>query len=220
MAASASEPGRKMRAGFSLIPSKVRWIIYANAFGAVGFGYLIVFITAYLPEIGVESGVVGLVLGAEGAAMVLSAIPLGLYSDRRGRKGLLIVASVILPPSLLVFAVTTETLWLVLAAIVSGVGEGAFLSTWNAIIADQTTAEQRNSAFALSFILNNVASGIGFALPFTFPAVEGWIGIESHALHILALVVTDLLGLVSAFAFYVQQRDNKEKFRVREARRR
>src|SRR5574337_1937027 len=105
-------PERKASRGFGFagIPSKVRWIIYANALGAVGFGYLIVFITAYLPETGVESGVVGLILGAEGAAMVLSAIPLGLYSDRRGRKRLLLVASVILPPSILLFAITTDLL--------------------------------------------------------------------------------------------------------------
>ncbi len=218
MEPSLPKPEPKRGFGFSRIPRNVRWIIYANAFGAVGFGYLIVFITAYLPEIGVESGAVGLILGAEGAAMVLSAIPLGLYSDRRGRKGLLLVASVILPPSILVFAFTTEILWLVLASVVAGVGEGAFLSTWNAIIADQTTPEQRNSAFSLSFILNNVASGIGFALPLAFPALQDWTGLASHPMHILALVATNLLGFLSPVAFYLLLRDYRERVRVRDAR--
>ncbi len=218
MEQSAPEPGSARGFGFSEIPSKVRWIIYANAFGAVGFGYLMVYITAYLPETGVAPGIVGLVLGAEGAAMVLSAIPLGLYSDRRGRKQLLIVASVILPPSILVFAVTRETLWLVLASVVAGVGEGAFLSTWNAIIADQTTTGQRNSAFSLSFILNNVASGIGFVLPLTFPALEGAMGVGSQTIHVVALVGTDLLGFLSPVAFFVLLRGYQEKIRVKEAR--
>jgi MFS family permease len=204
--------------GFSAIPTTIRWIIYANALSAVGFGYLIVFITAHLPTVGVESGAVGLILGAEGAAMVLSAIPLGLYSDRRGRKGLLIVASIILPPSILVFAVTTDTLWLVLASVIAGVGEGAFLSTWNAIIADQTTKEQRNSAFSLSFILNNVASGVGFALPLAFPVLQGASGLSSHSMHILTLVATDLLGFLAPVAFYLLLRNYQEKIRVREAR--
>ncbi len=217
---SVPEPDAPKGFGFSAIPSKVRWIIYANALGAVGFGYLIVFITAYLPETGVESGIVGLILGAEGASMVLSAIPLGIYSDRRGRKGLLIVASVILPPSLLVFAVTTDPLWLVLAAVVSGVAEGAFLSTWNAIIADQTTADQRNSAFSLSFILNNVASGAGFALPLAFPFLQGWTGMGTHPMHILALVGTDLLGFLAPPAFYLLLRDYRERVRATEERRR
>ena len=214
----SQEPEPSKGFGFSTIPSKVRWIVYANAFGAVGFGYLIVFITAYLPEVGMGSGAVGLILGAEGASMVLAAIPLGLYSDRRGRKRLLLVASIILPPSILVFAVTRDVLWLVLASVIAGVGEGGFLSTWNAIIADQTTAEQRNSAFSLSFVLNNVASGVGLALPLAFPLIQTWTGIDSASLHVDVLVVTNLLGFLSPVAFYVLLKDYREKIRVKESR--
>src|SRR2546430_393619 len=86
------------------------------------------------------------------------------------------VSSALLPPTVLVFAFTTELQWLVLAAIVAGIAEGGFLATWNAIIADRTTTEQRNAAFALSFILGNVAGGIGFALPIIFPVLEAWTG--------------------------------------------
>src|SRR3989441_10981916 len=94
----------RSRFGFSLVPRKVRWIVFSNAFGAIGFGYITVFITAYFPEINVSTQVVGLLLGALGLAMVVSAAPLGVYSDRRGRKGLPLVGSVILPPAILVFA--------------------------------------------------------------------------------------------------------------------
>src|SRR5437867_13385001 len=146
-------PARRSRFGFSAIPRKVRWIVFSNAFGAVGFGYLIVFITAYFPETGVSSQVVGLLLGAVGVAMVVSAAPLGIYSARRGRKGLLLIGSAILPPSLLVFAVTTEVRWMVLAALAAGVGEGALLVSWIAVFVDQKKVEQRNAAFALSFVL-------------------------------------------------------------------
>src|SRR2546426_4473496 len=111
---------RRSRFGFSVVPRKVRWIVFSNAFGAIGFGYLIVFITAYFPETGVSSQVVGLLLGAVGVAMVVSAAPLGIYSDRRGRKGLLLIGSAILPPSILVFAVTTDVRWMVLAALAAG----------------------------------------------------------------------------------------------------
>ncbi len=216
--ADAQEPAPSKGFGFSLIPPKVRWIVYANAFGAVGFGYLMVFITAYLPETGMDPGAVGLILGAEGVAMVLTAIPLGLYSDRRGRKGLLLVSSIILPPAILVFAVTRDLLWLVLASVVAGVAEGGFLSTWNAIIADQTTKDERNAAFSLSFVLNNVASGIGLALPLLLPPLEGWTGLGSSTLHIGALVVTDLLGFLSPVAFFLLLRGYRETVRVREAR--
>ena len=206
------------RFGFSQVPRKVRWIVFSNAFGAIGFGYITVFITAYFPEIGVSTQVVGLLLGALGLAMVVSAAPLGVYSDRRGRKGLLLVGSAILPPSILVFAFTTDVRWLVLAAVVAGVGEGAFLSSWNAIIADQTTPEQRGAAFALSFVLNNVFSGIGFALPLSFPFLQARTGIDSHTIHVAALVITDGLGFVMPIVLYLLLRNVHETIRTREAR--
>src|SRR5437764_1177356 len=142
---------KRHRLGFSEIPRKVRWIIYANAAGGVGFGYLMIFITAYYPQIGIGSGTIGLILGAEGASMVVCAVPLGIYSDRRGRKSPLLVASAVLPPTILVFAFTTELRWLVLAAVVAGVAEGGFLATWNAILADQTTTEQRPAPGPLQY---------------------------------------------------------------------
>src|SRR5256885_12428347 len=118
---------KRRRLGSSEIPRKVRWIIYVNAAGGVGFGYLMIFITAYYPQIGIGSGTIGLILGAEGAAMVICAVPLGIYSDRRGRKGPLLVASAVLPPTVLVFAFTTELQWLVLAAVVAGGAAGGGL---------------------------------------------------------------------------------------------
>ena len=211
-------PPKRRRLGFSEIPRKVRWIIYVNAAGGLGFGYLIIFITAYYPQIGIGSGTIGLILGADGAAMVTCAIPLGIYSDRRGRKGLLLVSSAIVPPTVLVFAFTTELSWLVLAAILAGVAEGGFLATWNAIIADQTTTEQRNAAFALSFILGNVAGGIGFALPIIFPALEAWTGLDSHAIHIAVLLVTDAFGFLVPIALIVLLRGYRETLHPREAR--
>src|SRR5437879_13194962 len=91
---------KRRRLGFSEIPRKVRWIIYANAAGGVGFGYLMILITAYYPQIGIGSGTIGLILGAEGAAMVVCALPVGIYADRRGRKSPRLVASGLLPHTL------------------------------------------------------------------------------------------------------------------------
>src|SRR2546427_6466290 len=90
------------------------------------------FITAYFPQIGIGSGTIGLILGAEGAAMVICAVPLGIYSDRRGRRAPLLVASAVLPPTILVFAFTTELQWLVLAAIVAGGWGGGGLAPLDA----------------------------------------------------------------------------------------
>jgi len=209
---------KRRRLGFSEIPRKVRWIIYVNASAGLGFGYLIIFITAYYPAIGIGPETIGLILGADGVAMILFAVPLGLYSDRRGRKKPLIAASAVLPAAVLVFGFTTELAWLVLAAVVAGIAEGAFLATWNAIIADQTTPEQRSAAFALSFILSSVAGGAGSALPHVFPAVEASTGRDSHSIHVIALVATDAVSVIAPIALFFLLRDVRETLKMREAR--
>ena len=53
--AESAVPKRR-RLGFSEIPRRVRWIIYVNAAGGLGFGYLMIFITAYYPQIGIGPG--------------------------------------------------------------------------------------------------------------------------------------------------------------------
>jgi len=189
-----------------------------NAAGGLSFGYLMIFITGYYPEIGIGAGTIGLILGAEGAAMVTFAVPLGLYSDQYGRKVPLVAAASVLPLIALVFVFTTETLWLVLAAIVAGVAEGGLLATWNAMIADQTTPKQRDAAFALSFILGSVAGGAGFALPIAFPFLEASTGLDSHTIHVATFVVTDAFAFLIPIALVFLLRGYRETLRPREAR--
>ena len=216
--AKAVPPPKRRRLSFAQIPRKIRWIIYVNAAGGLSFGYLMIFITGYYPEIGIGPGTIGLLLGAEGAAMVTFAIPLGLYSDRYGRKLPLLAATTVLPFAALVFAVTRETLWLLLAALVAGVSEGGILAAWNAMIADQTTAEQRNAAFALSFILGSVAGGVGFAVPILFPFLQAQTGLDSQAIHVGTLVVTDAFAFLIPVVLVILLRGYRETLRPRAAR--
>jgi len=195
--AETSDPVGSRRAIFAKVPKRVKWLIYLTSFSAVGYGYLFVFISAYLPELGLGTGYVGLLLGVTGATFVISAIPLGMLSDRRGRKPILFFGLFALPPSLLVFALTTNVVYLVVAGIVAGVAEGAYLTTWNAIIADQTTPENRDAAFSLSFIIGNVAMGLGFVVPVFFPGIHAWTGLDSHTIHFGTLAILALLGLVT-----------------------
>jgi len=67
-------------------------------------------------------------------------------------------------------------------------------------------------------VLNNVFSGIGFALPLSFPFIQGRTGIDSHTIHVAALVITDGLGFVMPIALYVLLRNLHETLRTREGR--
>ena len=173
---------------FSDVPNRVKWLIYLLSFLTMSQGFYYVIVTAYLPELGVSGGAVGLILGVSAASVVLSAIPLGILSDRRGRKSVFLLGTMGLPPALLVYAFTTDVTYLVLAAIVVGTAQGAFLTTWNAMIADRTTLENRDHAFSLSFVVNIVANGAGASVFILFPILSDLTGASLATLHHDALI--------------------------------
>jgi MFS family permease len=186
-------------------------ILAANGFA---FSYLMIYIAAYLPQLGVPTPTVGLILGADGLSMAVLAIPFGMLSDRRGRKWLLIVGSFGGAPIFLVFALTTNSMAMVAAMVLGGVCEGTYLATVNAIIADQTTPENRDSAFTLSFIIGGVGYGLGLVLPFFVPAMSDLLGITSLALHSDLLFLFCCLSLVLSFILYWGLRNIRDSVRA------
>jgi len=185
---------QEKRGFFSKIPRKLKWLIVALVFNNVAIGYLLVYLTGFFPELNISAGIVGLLLGLEGA-MVLLSIPLGIFSDRKGRKKLLLIGSALVPPPIIMIALTLNLALLVVAAIILGIAESAALSTLNAIIADQTSLENRDAAFSLSFIVGNGAVAFGFLLPTFIPTIQSLSGLDSITIHRDLLV---LVGLVSA----------------------
>lgn len=173
-----------------------------------------IYISAYLPQLGVPAPTVGLVLGVEGLSLAAFAIPFGLLSDRKGRKTLLILGSLGVAPLFFVFALTTNAVAMVAAGALGGVFEGTYLATVNATIADQTSPENRDSAFTLSFILGGAGGSLGLALPFFVPQMSKLLGVESSALHSGLLFLFGSLSLVLSLALYAILRSVPEPKRT------
>jgi predicted MFS family arabinose efflux permease len=71
------------------------------------------------------------------------------------------------------------------------------VSVWNALLADLTNQENRNKVFSLSYVMINVASGIGLFIPGLFPFVPASLGFTVDSLHRSTLLVLGLLSFVS-----------------------
>ena len=197
------------------VPHKVRWIIYLSCFSAGGIGYLTMVISAYLPEIGISSSNIGLLLGVNGAAMILTAIPFGIIADRIGRKRILVVSLSLMPLTLLIFALTKDMSFLLIGAVVTGAADGAFLSAWNAMIADMTSPGTRTKAFSLSFIFNGGFTSLGFTLPFVIPFLMPLTGWSSYDLHSAFFLVLAAIAAISPIMMSRLLRDLKENIRIR-----
>ena len=181
---SAPEPDNPPGpSGYRTLPPRVTRLILSLAFEGFGVGYLTVYITAYLPEAGFSSSSVGFLLGVFGLSLVAAAFPLGILSDRKGRKNLFLIGLSTLPVEFLVFAVTSNLSYLLIATVFVGVSEAATLATWNAIIADQTTPENRDKAFSMAFIVNLGSIGLGSAIPLAFPVIQNVSGLGVDFVH-------------------------------------
>jgi MFS family permease len=190
-------PSGQLHGSPASVPPRVKWFVLLVFFTAVGYGFLQILISAYLPQVGYDPGSVGLLLGANGIAMVLGSVPFGIYADRRGKKRILILGLLGFPLTLLVFAFTTALPALLIAGVLAGLGEGAFLSSWNALIADMTTVANRERAFTLSFIVGTFAFGLGYVVPFAFPMLESFFGVGLVDVHRYSTVVLAALSIVS-----------------------
>jgi MFS family permease len=81
--------------------------------------------------------------------------------------------------------------------VIFGLSEASSLTTWNAIIADQTTPQNRNEAFTLSFIVSIAGMGVGSAVPLAFPLLTSWLAIDSVAIHVDFVIIFTVLALLT-----------------------
>ena len=176
----------------------------------LGLGFLQIVLGAWLVTVGFTAEQAGLLIAAQGISVVLTSIPLGIVSDVYGRKHLLILGSLVGAAALLVFAVTSNFLFLLTASVALGFAEGASVTTWNALLADLTDNSNRDKVFSMSFIVINVTLGIGLVLPGAFPALQSLTGLTNYALHIETLLILGIAGFFSPLMFYVLLRNHRE----------
>ena len=193
------------------VPPRVKLLILAQFPNSLAFGYLLIYLTAYFPETGIGSDVVGLIIGAEGIVLVLSGIPFALLSDRKGRKWFVIIGNIVFAPTVLIFGLTRNVDLVLFAAMLGGLGEAMGLSSWNALLADQTDLENRDAAFSLSFVIGGAGFGIGSALPIAFPAIESMLGASAMVVHSWAFLVLGAAGFATPVLFWYLLKGYKEK---------
>jgi len=193
------------------VPPRVRLLILATVLNGFAFGYFLIYVMAFLPEIGFTPSVVGTIFAIEGVALVLAGIPLAMLSDRVGRKWFVILGSLLFPPTILVFGFTLDVNLLYAAAALGGLAEAALLSSWNAMIADQTDLSNRDSAFSLSFIVSTAAFSLGSALPLTFGPIEGSLGLGALTVHSWTFVLLGAANFSTPVILWLLLRNYSEK---------
>ncbi len=158
----------------------------------IGFGIVIPLLPLYAEKMNPSPLQFGLLMAAFSLMQLFFAPILGRFSDRVGRRPVLLVSLAGAVAGYLLFAFADSFLLLLLSRIVAGIA-GANIATAQAVIADVTAPEQRargmglvGAAFGLGFIAGPALAGVLVRLS---PAAPG---IAAAAFSAAAMAMTVL----------------------------
>jgi multidrug resistance protein len=147
------------------------------------YGLLIPVFPEYASRLGVGESVLGIIFGVYAAMLLLFSIPMGLLSDRVGRRPLIATGTFLLAFATALFGFSTTVTHLLIARTVQGISAAATWSAGLALLADTTDPSRLGermgislSAVALGTVLGPVIGGLlfehlGYAATFLVPAV-------------------------------------------------
>ena len=133
---------------------------------------------------------IGLLFASFGVTLLMLSVPMGMLSDKVGRKGPMMFGLVLLAVSTLAFAYAESLPMLFAARLVQGAADGMTWIVGFAMIADLYGPHERGRAMGLAMAGSSLGIIIG-------PALGGWLyqigGIRLPFLVVAAMAVIDLL---------------------------
>jgi MFS family permease len=188
---------KKVYSGYGGLPEEAKYIIYASIMPAVAYGLLFTDLSYFLTTVqGIPADLMGIVITLMGVSTFVASIFLGIAADVYGRKMMLIGGNVLASFIIAFFAVTTDPLLLLIAAILEGISEAAVLASSSALLADKTDNEKRTTVFSLYGFAQSIAFGLGsFAVPALL--IFELFGFTNKESHTLLYVLIAILSLIS-----------------------
>ncbi len=142
---------------------------------------------------GADTELIGLALGIYGLTQALLQIPLGMLSDRIGRKPVILGGLLIFIIGSIVAANASSIEGIVIGRALQGAG--AIGSTLIALLADLTTVESRTKSMAII----GITIGLSFSLAMVLgPVVNSWVGLSG------IFWLTAILGACGIIILYTQ----------------
>lgn len=187
-------------------------LVLSGGVVSVPYGYLVVLQTIYLKSIGFDAGAIGIVLGLSTLVGSLLTIPFGILSDRYSKKWILIVGELLSGVAWLAYGFSTDLNVIYASSFLMGVGNATF-SASTALLAEETTDNERTAAFSLSFFaytLGSTIGALGCGIPDLLAANYGWSVIESYRPLYLGAFAFGLLSGAMLLPLKEPQRTRKE----------
>jgi len=180
---------------YSGMSKEAKYLILAALLPSVAYGMFYTDISYFLTYVqGVSAVFMGLVMTVMGISTFVASILLGTVADIYGRKKMLVAGNVLASVILAVFALTTDPILLLAAAILEGISEGAALASSSALLAEKAGNEMRNSVFSFYAFAQSIAWGVGSLSVLGVSVFElgSFTDKESHVLLYILLAILSL----------------------------
>lgn len=198
----------------SAMPRNARLMLFSLCLGSLPIGLLMVFFPLYLHDLGMHSFVIGGIFTIAGIASSLLLMAIGPLADRYGRRPFLLAGTGLPVLGFVIFALSTDVRWLIVASMLGGVGfsgglgGGLVTATFNPVLAG--TVEPRLRTAMLSW-----AEGAWVTSMAIGALLAGVPALLAHA-HVMPLLSADrlififcLLVTVAAMLLLLPVHDNQ-----------
>lgn len=179
---------------------------------AFAFSYLGVVFAIYLNQLGYSTITVGLVISTASASGAVLTALWGFLSDRYGRKKILILLAVLTMVSNTIYIFFSQLAFIFLAVIIANVGAGGsggggqgggpFSPVEQALLAEKSTAQNRNRIFATNAFVGSLMGSLGAlvsGLPQYLQESWGWQPVASYK-PLFALTIVFSIVLIFAYS--------------------
>jgi MFS family permease len=153
------------------------WILAAGRLlSQIGSGFTLFYAPIFFVDrVGLSATSVGIALGSSSISGVIGRFLGGAFADSQwwGRRKTLLLSAAISAIASIFLAFTFNFTTLVISNLLLGLGIGLYWPATEAAVADLTTIEQRNEAFAITRLADSIGLGAGVVLGGILIATSG-----------------------------------------------
>jgi len=189
------------------------WLLFVTRFTRLfAYGLISVVLVFYLVGIGLSESQTGLLLTLTLIGDTAISLFMTTQADRVGRRRMLIIGALLMAAAGLVFAVTRNFLWLVVAGTIgvispSGNEVGPFLSIEQAALSHVVSDRARTEVFAWYTLTGSVATALGALFGGTVSQALQKTAASPVSGYRAVVLIYAVLGAVLAFLFMRVSRD-------------